>query len=398
MAWFAVRAIRPDGGEETIRIEAANKTAAAANISARGLTPIRIQAARDAAAPRSAGGSAKLATRIARELSVLIAAGLSIEPALAALSRHAAEKKLKAAADALLADIRSGASLSEAFAKRPELFPAPFPEIAEAGEAGGALGRALGELADARERRQAVEASIRGALVYPAFLLVLATVAVSGLLVFVVPRFESLFDQIGRDIPAQAAFVFGLSRTLATIGPFLLIAIVVLVLAVQFALRRPGFREAVDRRLLQLPFIGNASRTMIAARFCRVLALLLRNGLSAVPALRLASRAAGNMWAVRRLSEALAEVRTGRAFAERVEASDVLPPLAAELLSVGEETGELGMAAERLAIFYETRFEQNARLVSRIIEPAVIVLAGIAIGVVIVSILSAMVSINDVGL
>lgn len=398
MAWFAVRAIRPDGGEETIRIEAADKTAAAANISARGLTPIRVQAARDAAAPRSAGGSAKLATRIARELSVLIAAGLSIEPALAALSRHAAEKKLKAAADALLADIRSGASLSEAFAKRPELFPAPFPEIAEAGEAGGALGRALGELADARERRQAVEASIRGALVYPAFLLVLATVAVSGLLVFVVPRFESLFDQIGRDIPAQAAFVFGLSRTLATIGPFLLIAIVVLVLAVQFALRRPGFREAVDRRLLQLPVIGNASRTMIAARFCRVLALLLRNGLSAVPALRLASRAAGNMWAVRRLSEALAEVRTGRAFAERVEASDVLPPLAAELLSVGEETGELGMAAERLAIFYETRFEQNARLVSRIIEPAVIVLAGIAIGVVIVSILSAMVSINDVGL
>ncbi|WP_420430899.1 type II secretion system F family protein [Hyphobacterium sp.] len=398
MAWFAVRAIRPDGGEETIRIEAADKTAAAATISARGLTPIRIQTARDTTAPRPSGGSAKLATRIARELSVLIAAGLSIEPALAALSRHAAEKKLKAAADALLADVRSGASLSEAFAKRPELFPAPFPEIAEAGEAGGALGRALGELADARERRQAVEASIRGALVYPAFLLVLATVAVSGLLVFVVPRFESLFDQIGRDIPAQAAFVFGLSRTLATFGPFLLIAIVALVLAVQFALRRPALREAVDRRLLHLPVIGNASRTMIAARFCRVLALLLRNGLSAVPALRLASRAAGNLWAVRRLSEALAEVRTGRAFAERVEASDVLPPLAAELLSVGEETGELGMAAERLATFYETRFEQNARLVSRIIEPAVIVLAGIAIGIVIVSILSAMVSINDVGL
>jgi general secretion pathway protein F len=362
------------------------------------LTPIRIQPAREAATRRPAGGSAKLATRIARELSVLIAAGLSIEPALAALSRHAADKKLKAAADGLLADVRSGASLSEAFAKRPELFPAPFPEIAEAGEAGGALGRALGELADARERRQAVEASIRGALVYPAFLLVLAIVAVSGLLIFVVPRFESLFDQIGRDIPAQAAFVFGLSRTLATAGPFIVIAIVLIVLAIRFALARPAIREAFDRRMLQLPLIGNASRTMIAARFCRVLALLLRNGLSAVPALRLASRAAGNLWAVRRLTEALTEVRTGRAFSERVEASDVLPPLAAELLSVGEETGELGMAAERLATFYETRFEQNARLLSRIIEPAVIVLAGIAIGVVIVSILSAMVSINDVGL
>jgi general secretion pathway protein F len=398
MAWFAVRAIRPDGGEESIRIEAADRQAAAAIVTARGLTPIQIQTAREKPVPRPAAGSARLATRIARELSVLIAAGLSIEPALAALSRHAADKKLKSAADALLADVRGGASLSEAFAKRPEIFPPPFPEIAEAGEAGGALGRALGELADARERRQTVEASVRGALVYPAFLLVLATVAVSGLLIFVVPRFENLFDQIGRDIPAQAAFVFGLSRSLATFGPFIVIAIALIVMAIRFALARPAIREAFDRRILQVPLLGTASRTLIAARFCRVLALLLHNGLSAVPALRLASRAAGNLWAVRRLSEALAEVRTGRAFSERVEASDVLPPLAAELLSVGEETGDLGLAAERLASFYETRFEQNARLLSRIVEPAVIVLAGIAIGLVIVSILSAMVSINDVGL
>ncbi|WP_421792895.1 type II secretion system F family protein [Hyphobacterium sp.] len=396
MALFAVRAIRPDGGEETVRIEATDKTAAAATVTARGLTPIRVQPARQTAQRQASGRSRKLATRIARELSVLIAAGLSIEPALAALSRHAADKRLKEAADTLLADVRNGASLSEAFAKRPEHFPAPFPEIAEAGEAGGALGAALGDLADARERREAVEASIRGALAYPAFLLIMAIGAVSALLVFVVPRFEGLFDQIGRDVPVQAEFVFGAARAVATYGPWILALIIGLVVLARIALARPDIREAFDRWTLGLPLIGDSIRTMIAARFCRVLALLLQNGLSAVPALRLAARAAGNRWAVRRLGEALAEVRTGRGFSERVEASDVLPPLAAELLSVGEETGDLGAAAGRLASFYETQFEQNSRLIARIVEPAVIVFAGLAIGGVIVSILSALVSINQV--
>ncbi len=397
MALFAVSAIHPDGAEETIRIEAADKAAAAAVISARGLTPVRVRPAQDAPRKQAAGRARKMATRLARELSVLTAAGLSIEPALAALSRHAAEKQLKSAADLLLADVRTGASLSEAFARRPELFPAPFPEIAEAGEAGGALGKALGELADARERREAVEATIRGALAYPAFLMVMAIGAVSVLLVFVIPRFEGLFDQIGREIPPQAAFVFGAADAIATFGPWVLVMGAVLILVWRWALARPAFRESHDRWLLGLPIAGRVLRTMIAARFCRVLSLLLNNGLSAVPALRLASRAAGNRWAVRRLTGALAEVRTGKGFSDRIEASDVLPPLAAELLSVGEETGDLGTAAERLAAFYETQFEQNARLVSRIIEPAVIVFAGLAIGGVIVSILSALVSINEIG-
>ncbi|PIW31031.1 MAG: hypothetical protein COW29_02795 [Rhodobacterales bacterium CG15_BIG_FIL_POST_REV_8_21_14_020_59_13] len=396
MALFAVSAIRPDGGEELLRIEAGDKAGAAAAVAARGLTPIRVQPAREAPPKQASGRARKMATRLARELSVLTAAGLSIEPALAALSRHAAEKQLKAAADMLLADVRNGASLSEAFAKRPELFPSPFPEIAEAGEAGGALGKALGELAEARERREAVKANIQGALAYPAFLMVMAIGAISGLLVFVIPRFEGLFDQIGREVPPQAAFVFGAADAIATFGPWLLAILVVLIFVWRWALTRPAFREAYDRWLLNLPILGTALRTMIAARFCRVLSLLLKNGLSAVPALRLASRAAGNRWAVRRLTEALAEVRTGKGFSERVEASDVLPPLAAELLSVGEEAGDLGAAAERLATFYETQFEQNARLVSRIIEPAVIVFAGIAIGGVIVSILSALVSINEI--
>jgi general secretion pathway protein F len=396
MALYAVRALRQDGGEEVARIDAASEALAAAVAQSRGLIPIDVS---PAAAPRAARPNKRarsLATRVARELSILIQAGLSIEPALAALSRHAAERELKAAAQGLLADVRQGKSLSEAFAARAELFPAPFPEIAEAGEAGGALGKALGELAETRERREVMEAAVGGAMVYPAFLLGFALIAIGAILVFVVPSFEQLFIDMGAEPPAQAAFVFAIADGVATYGPFVLVGLVVAVLAWRAALARPAARARWDRWVLSLPLAGDAVRTVIAARFCRVLALLLENGLSAAPALRLASRAAGNSWAVKRLNDALSEVRAGRSFSERMEASDVLPPLAAELLQVGEETGELAPAAKRLATYYETRFERVSKQIVRLIEPAVIILTGVAIGLMIVSILSALVSLNEV--
>ncbi|MCA8979717.1 MAG: type II secretion system F family protein [Planctomycetes bacterium] len=394
MAVFAVRVAKPGGGIETARIEAATSDAAAAAAMARGLTPLSVSAAKPEAAPRSSAKKRKLATRVARELSVLTAAGLSVEPALAALAKHATDDDLKEIADGLLEDVRGGAALSEAFAARPDTFPAPFPEIAEAGEAGGALGRALGELADTRERREQVEAGIQGAMIYPAFLLVAAVGAVTLILIFLVPQFENTFAQIGAQIPPQAAFVFGISHWLKTWGLWLLAGLVVLIFAIAVAMRQPALHERMDRWMLRAPFVGGATKTVIAARFCRERGLLLRNGLSAAPALRLAARAAGNQWAVARLTEALAQVRTGRGFSDQVEASDVLPPLAAELLSVGEETGDLGSAADRLADFYEARFERNAKAISRIVEPAVIMIAGLVIGGVILSILSALMSIN----
>ena len=398
MGVWSVRALRADGGEETARIEAASESLAAAAAQSRGLTPIAVKPAAALREARPSKRERTLATRVSRELSILIQAGLSIEPALAALSRHAADKRLKGVSQGLLADVRQGQSLSEAFATRPQIFPPPFPEVAEAGEAGGALGRALAELAEARERREAVEAAVAGALVYPAFLMSFALLAVTAILVFVVPQFQQLFDDLGSAPPPQAAIVFATAEFVTRWGPFILAAIVLAVIGWRIALTRPAARARWDRWTLGLPVVGAALKVVIAARFCRVLALLLRNGLSAAPALRLASRAAGNSWAVKRLSDALSEVRAGRGFSERMEASDVLPPLAAELLQVGEETGELASAAERLATYYETRFETVSKQVTRLIEPAVIILTGVAIGLLIISILSALVSVNEVAL
>tara|TARA_R110002073_G_scaffold18859_8_gene69659 strand:+ start:4103 stop:5299 length:1197 start_codon:yes stop_codon:yes gene_type:complete len=398
MAVFAVRTIKPEGGEEIVRLEAKDSQTAAAAAAARGLTPISVSLARDETAPKSVRGAAKLATRLAREMSVLTAAGLSVEPALAALSRHASDAKLKDVAQDLLDEVRSGKALSEAFAAKPHIFPAPFPEIAQAGEAGGALGKALGQLADSRERREAVESSIKGALYYPAFLMVIALGAIIAILVLVIPRFEGVLQQIGAETPPAAAFVFGAADAVTTFGPYVLVAIVAAIFAFRFALERPGVHEVLDRQMLNLPGIGKAMKTIIAARFCRVLALLLQNGISAAPALQLSARAAGNRWAVHRLTEALGEVRAGSGFSDRIEASDVLPELAAELLSVGEEAGDLGSAAERLATFYETRFESGAKAISSLIEPAVIMITGLVIGLMIMSILSALVSVNNIGL
>lgn len=397
MPVYAVKAVRPDGTEETARIEAADEAAAVAAAAASGLTPYHVSLAAARPAARTRSGDRKLATRIARELSVLTAAGLSVEPALAALTRHAGDRHLKAAATSLLDDVRGGAALSEAFSARPGLFPPPFPEIAEAGEAGGALGKALGELADSREEMEAVSASIRGSLIYPAFLLVFTGLSLTALIVFILPPFERLFIDMGSPVPPLAASVFAIAGGLTAYGPVLLTATVLAFFALRAGLSRPRVRLAFDRWLITAPVIRLVIRMRVAAQFCRVLALLLRNGLSAAPALRLAARAAGNTWAVHRLTEALAEVRAGRGFADRIEASDVLPMLAAELLSVGEEVGDLAPAAERLARYYETRVQNDARRAAQLIGPLVIILAGLVIGGVIVSILLALVSVSAVG-
>lgn len=210
MPVYSVRAIRQDGAEETVRIEAPDELAAVAAAAASGLTPFNVSPATALPVARTNARDRKLATRVARELSVLTAAGLSVEPALSALTRHAGDRRLKAVATGLLDDVRGGAALSEAFGARPGIFPPPFPEIAEAGEAGGALGRALGELADSREEMEAVSASIRGSLIYPAFLLVFTGLSVTALIVFILPPFERLFIDMGAPVPPLAATVLPL--------------------------------------------------------------------------------------------------------------------------------------------------------------------------------------------
>ncbi len=398
MSGFVVRAVAADGRETELFVQAASASEAAAMARARGLVPV---SARPGEAPRRRRpprGAAQAALRIVRELGALTAAGLTVEQALASLSTYASSALVASIAAGLQEDVRSGMSLADAFAARPEIFPPPLPQITEAGEVSGALPDALNDLADWQEKQAAFQSEIRGALVYPVILLVLAFLAVTGLLIFVVPRFEQVFADLGAAPPAFAAAVFATARFAARAAPLALAAGFLLVLLAGWWLRGAQARRWLHGQLHRLPLLGPLMRALLAARFCRVLAVLLRNGLSAAPAFRLATASLTDEYAKTRLEAALTEVRRGAALPDEIAKAGVLPPLAVEIIRVGEQTGDLAKATERLAVLYENRLERGASTAVRLAEPALIGFVGLIVGVIIISILLALVSVNNIGM
>ncbi len=398
MSGFLVKAVSNDGVQSEIYIEASSSIEAASKVRARGLTPISAKPGNPPRKKRPPRGATAAASRIVRELGALTGAGLTVEQALSSLSRYVSSSLMQNVAMSLREDIRAGMSLADAFAARPEIFPPPFPQIAEAGEVSGALPAALNDLADWQERRANFDGEIQGALVYPIILLVLAFVAVSGLLVFVVPRFEQVFADMGAAPPPFAAGVFATARGLAKAAPFILVIGAGTTFLMGLWLRGQEARRSAYAFAHRLPGIGPLLRSMLAARFCRVLAVLLQNGLSAVPAFRLASASLSDDYAKMKLDEALTQVRRGASLPDQVAQTGVLPPLAVEIIRVGEQTGELGKATDRLATLLENRLERGARTALHLAEPALIGFVGLIVGVIIVSILLALVSVNDIGI
>jgi general secretion pathway protein F len=398
MSGYRVRAIDSKGVEHDIFIDAGSKQDAATKIRARGLTPISAKPGTPLRKKRPPRGANAAAARIVRELGALTGAGLTVEQALSSLSRYVSSSLMQTVAQSLREDVRSGMSLADAFSARPEIFPPPFPQIAEAGEVSGALSAALNDLADWQERRANFDGEIKGALIYPVILLVLAFVAVTGLLIFVVPRFEQVFADMGAAPPAFAAGVFATGRWLAKAGPFILAIGVGASFLTGLWLKGLEARRSAYAFAHRLPGLGPLLRSMLAARFCRVLAVLLQNGLSAVPSFRLASASLSDDYAKMRLEEALTEVRRGASLPDEIAKTGVLPPLAVEIIRVGEQTGELGKATERLATLLENRLERGARTALHLAEPALIGFVGLIVGVIIVSILLALVSVNDIGI
>ncbi|MCF6291805.1 MAG: type II secretion system F family protein [Robiginitomaculum sp.] len=386
MKHWQVRGAKTDGSIEELSITADDEISAAKQIRAKGFTPVSIRKV-SKRKPKKNRGADVASSRLIREISALIGAGLPVEKALASLAKFS---------DKSLTGTIAGNSLSQAFAKLPDFFPPPFAQIAEAGEASGSLAEALADLANWREKQQKFEAEIRGSLLYPVILLVFSALAVIGILVFIVPVFEEIFIDMQAAPPAFTEFVFATSRNLIFWGPGIITIIIVSSIAISWWFRRQSSRLALYRALHNTPISGQIVKSLLAAKFCRILAVLLQNGLSAAPAFRLASASLTDLFARQQLQKALEEVRRGSSLPEQINKAGVLPPLASEILRIGEETADLGSAAKRLAQMYEDQLERGAKQMVKIAEPLLIGFVGLVIGAIILSIMMAMVSINQI--
>ena len=411
MPTFAYQALTSAGERVAGELEAADRRAAILRLQESGLIPIEAALARGAAAagraaaggaaaPSRAGGgkAAKQVTQATRELATLLGAGQTLEGALALVGEELGHKDLQAALAGVLLKVRSGSNLSDALSQAPLYFPPLFVSMARAGEAAGRLPESLRELADLRERTEALQAKLTSALIYPLILVLTAVGSVTLLLTMVVPQLEPMFASAGASLPASTRAVLGVSRFAREHGMAALVVLALALLLAERLLRLAGPRRAFDRFLLGLPGFGRLTRERLTAQLTRGLAALLSGGLDLPQALVVARGMLGNAEAQARLEQVTSRVRTGRTLADSLAEAAILSPIAVKMIRVGEESGRLQPVMAHLAVAFEDKVSIRLQRLVSVIEPVMVIVLGLAVGGIVMSILTAVISVNDLAL
>ncbi len=401
MPTFFIRAIDQNGETvEAIR-EAPDEEALLRQLRQEGWLPIRIE-------PTATGGflsrfrlrryrlGPKELTLFTRELATLLAAGLPLDRSLRTLRELlAAKSSLHALTERLLERVKQGKQLSTAMEAEGELFPKFYTALIRAGELSGRLPEVMARLADDLERLQALRAQVISALIYPAILVVLAILSLLALLGFVIPRFEEMFAAAGKDLPLPTKIVMAIARLIRNRGWLLGLGLAGAALLFQRWLKAEQNRLRFDAFLLQLPLIGKLIRDFNVARLSRTLATLLQAGIPLYQSLLIVKETLGNRLLQRAIEEAAMRLKEGGEITRALKASGHFPPLALQMIGLGEESGHLPEVLTRLASIYEEAVETTLNRFLTVLEPVLILGMGLLIGGIIVSVMLAVVSLNE---
>lgn len=412
MAQFQYRAADPEGKVVEGTMEAAEAAWVVARLQDRGLIPIRVGtgAARRSASARVArpfalpalprlrrGPGARDLLVVTQELSTLLGAGLPLDRSLATLVELADTPELKAILGDVLTAVRGGKSLAEALGQH-RFFPPLYVNMVRAGEVGGFLEQVMQRLLEYLERAQALRDEARSALAYPVVLTAAMGVSMLVLLTYVLPKFSALFSDLGRTLPLSARLVMGASEAIRTYWWAGGLVLALAVLGLRRWVRTPQGRWTFDQWKLRVAVVGPVLRKMEAAKVARTLGTLLRSGVPMIQALGIVKEIAGNEVIGRALAEVEVGVREGAGVAEPLARSGAFPPLALQMIAVGEETGKLDEMLLRVAEYFDREVRVRVQQLTRLLEPVLILVMGVAVGFVVVSMLSAIFSVNDLPL
>jgi general secretion pathway protein F len=330
-----------------------------------------------------------------RELGTLLAAGLPLDRSLSILGGLVEGGEFNKIVGALVEAVRAGKSLAVSMGEHPDVFPRIYVNMVRAGEAGGILEGVLRYLADYMESTLALKEDIKSALIYPMILAVAAGLSLTVLFVFVIPKFAAIFRDNSKALPVITKIVIGFSQFLEQNGWIVLLVICAAVACGVFYVRSPEGRSEWDRLSLRAWLLGDLLRKFETARFSRTLAALLRGGVPLLEALGTVQGVVGNRLLARALGQVQLRVREGKGMARPLSESGLFPSLALNMIAVGEETGKLeGMLAE-VASYYDQEVKRSTKRLTALLEPALILAMGLIIGFVVISMLLAIFSIND---
>lgn len=410
MPRFSYSAIEQSTGRELAGVvEAASVEAAAGTLKRRGLAPLAVQpenrlspqtaAAQTAAGPARHPGkkrgamvlgrilSQKELAVFTRQLGTLNKAGMPLLRSLEVLARQEKNKHFQPVIEALAENIRSGGTLSEGLQQHPKVFDRLYVNMIRAGEAGGLLTVVFERLAQFLEKSVRIRGRIKSALTYPLIIVIVAVGIVSALMVFVVPKFETIFATTlkGQALPLLTQLVIGVSNFLKNHVLLAIGLVVLLYVAGKFAARsRVGIR-VLDTLQLRMPVLGDLFLKTAIARFARTFGTLLASGVPILEALRITRDTSGNV----RIGEAITavhdRVKEGEAVAGPLRATKVFPDMVPSMIEVGEETGALPEMLVRVADGYEEEVDNAVNALTSLIEPLMIVVMAVMVGTIVIA-------------
>jgi type IV pilus assembly protein PilC len=331
-----------------------------------------------------------------RQFSVMVNAGVAIVRCLGILSEQCGNPKLKKALLDISASVQQGNSLADAMSKHPECFDQLYVSMVEAGEAGGVLDEVLNRISKLLEDMARLQNQIKSAMAYPVTVGIIALVAFFGMTIFLVPIFAGIFTDIGGELPALTQFMLFLSGILRS---WLVLIPIVGIIVISFLLRMyyktPMGRLQIDGFFLKMPLFGDLNEKSAVARFCRIFGTLTRSGVPVLQCLDIVCNTIGNQVLVNAVIAAKDEIQQGGVISLALQKRNIFPPLAIQMISIGEETGELDSMMMKVADFYEDEVEQAVKSLTSLIEPLMMVGIAVMVGTILLSMYLPMFGIFD---
>ena len=377
-------------------LEAETEQEALARLSQMGYFPLSIQtmegtSAREQAAPRSVTRFARIRRRditlFTRQLADLLESGLTLMRALDVIGEQTESQRLRELLADLGSQVRDGRSLSEALALYPRVFSNLYVSMAKSGEVGGMLPGVLARLADFAEKEDELRTKVRAALAYPILIFMVGIGTIAVLLIFVVPKLVSMFQEVGQILPLPTRILISISHWVSSYWWVLLLIVVVGTFLVKRRGLSHGSRLAIDRIKLRLPVWGSLIQKVEIAGFARSLSALLSHGVPILQAMQVVVQATGNEMLRGELQQIGEQLKGGVTLSQGLRRGHIFPALVTNMVAVGEEAGTVDRSLSKIADTYERDADRAMKLMTSLVEPVMILVMGLVVGFIVISML-----------
>jgi type IV pilus assembly protein PilC len=389
---FEYKARDRSGKVHSGEIEGSSSAAVAKSLRDRGLMPLKVDEIKTSALQMDLkipgfGGriKSKEMAIFSRQLATMVNSGLTLIRALMILEQQAESPALRTVINDVRSKVEQGVSLSAALEEHPKAFNTLYVSMVRAGEVGGALDETLNRLADTLEAATRLRSQIKSAMAYPIVVLNLIVLIVTAMLVFVVPIFARMYDDLGGELPVPTQMLINISNGIKSMWWLIMLVLVGGVVGFRQWKNSEQGRQQWDAFKLKLPVFGKLVQKVSISRFARTLSVLSRTGVPVLQALDIVAQTAGNSVVSAAVKDVQGSVKRGESLAEPLERHEVFPPMVTQMMAVGEETGALDAMLGKVADFYDREVDDTVNALTSLIEPLLIIVMGVVVGGILIS-------------